>query len=167
MAASISLNPEQFAAAERIAEIVDRWNITADELQCAAAPRKLSREQSSALARCRTLIDFWQITLLELDFDAECPFNGHASTSPMNGDASLAGIGPGQPIMMAGAAKPGAGGAPGKQPKYVHPKTGETWDGDGLHPDWLRKALLQEGYYLRELTPRGTADHHPEQSTSV
>lgn len=41
--------------------------------------------------------------------------------------------------------------------KYVHPKTGETWDGVGTHPDWLRRALLQEGYRVDELRPPGTA----------
>jgi DNA-binding protein H-NS len=30
--------------------------------------------------------------------------------------------------------------------KYRHPKSGETWDGSGPHPDWLRHALLSEGY---------------------
>jgi DNA-binding protein H-NS len=37
--------------------------------------------------------------------------------------------------------------------KYQHPKTGETWDGEGPHPDWLRHALLKEGYLVSELAP--------------
>lgn len=37
--------------------------------------------------------------------------------------------------------------------KYRHPVSGETWDGQGPHPDWLRKALLQEGYRVDELRP--------------
>lgn len=37
--------------------------------------------------------------------------------------------------------------------KYRHPITGDTWDGAGTHPDWLRKALLQEGYRVDELRP--------------
>ncbi len=37
--------------------------------------------------------------------------------------------------------------------KYRHPVTGETWDGEGPHPDWLRRALLQEGLRLDELRP--------------
>ena len=36
-------------------------------------------------------------------------------------------------------------------PKYRHPISGDTWDGVGAHPDWLRKALLQEGYRVAEL----------------
>lgn len=35
--------------------------------------------------------------------------------------------------------------------KYRHPVTAESWDGQGPQPDWLRKALLQEGYRLEEL----------------
>jgi DNA-binding protein H-NS len=35
--------------------------------------------------------------------------------------------------------------------KYRHPVSGETWDGQGPHPDWLRKALLKEGYTVAEL----------------
>jgi len=37
--------------------------------------------------------------------------------------------------------------------KYRHPVTGETWDGQGPHPDWLRRALLQEGMRVDELKP--------------
>ena len=33
----------------------------------------------------------------------------------------------------------------------MHPKTGESWDGHGTHPDWLRRALLKEGYTVAEL----------------
>lgn len=37
--------------------------------------------------------------------------------------------------------------------KYRHPVSGDTWDGIGPHPDWLRKALLKEGYRVDELRP--------------
>jgi DNA-binding protein H-NS len=37
--------------------------------------------------------------------------------------------------------------------KYRHPVTGETWNGDGEHPEWLRRALLKEGYRVAELKP--------------
>lgn len=45
--------------------------------------------------------------------------------------------------------------------RYRHPVTGDTWDGDGPHPDWLRSALLKEGYRLDELRPgpASEADH--------
>lgn len=43
---------------------------------------------------------------------------------------------------------------PGPRPiKYRHPTTGETWDGQGPHPDWLRRALLKEGLRVDELKP--------------
>lgn len=37
------------------------------------------------------------------------------------------------------------------QPKYRHPVTGETWDGQGSQPQWLRDALLKEGLLVEEL----------------
>ncbi|HEX5683898.1 MAG TPA: H-NS histone family protein [Ideonella sp.] len=43
---------------------------------------------------------------------------------------------------------------PGPLPvKYRHPVTGDTWDGQGPHPEWLRRALLQEGLRVDELKP--------------
>ncbi|HSW06615.1 H-NS family nucleoid-associated regulatory protein [Aquabacterium sp.] len=41
--------------------------------------------------------------------------------------------------------------------KYRHPVTGDTWDGQGAQPDWLRRALLQEGYLVSELRPADTS----------
>jgi DNA-binding protein H-NS len=35
--------------------------------------------------------------------------------------------------------------------KYRHPASGETWDGQGEHPQWLRDALLKEGFTVDEL----------------
>lgn len=37
--------------------------------------------------------------------------------------------------------------------KYRHPVTGDTWNGVGPHPEWLRRALLQEGLRVDELRP--------------
>ena len=37
--------------------------------------------------------------------------------------------------------------------KYRHPVTGDTWNGQGPHPEWLRRALLQEGLRVDELKP--------------
>ena len=39
--------------------------------------------------------------------------------------------------------------------KYRHPLSGATWNGRGEHPEWLRSALLKEGYRLDELRPEG------------
>ena len=35
--------------------------------------------------------------------------------------------------------------------RYRHPVSGETWDGQGEHPAWLREALLKQGYTVEEL----------------
>ena len=35
--------------------------------------------------------------------------------------------------------------------KYRHPVTHLTWNGTGAQPDWLRHALLQEGYTVAQL----------------
>jgi DNA-binding protein H-NS len=35
--------------------------------------------------------------------------------------------------------------------KYRHPHSGETWDGVGSHPQWLRDALLKEGFTVEQL----------------
>jgi DNA-binding protein H-NS len=41
--------------------------------------------------------------------------------------------------------------------RYRHPVSGETWNGHGEHPQWLRDALLKEGYTVDELR-RAVAD---------
>ena len=46
--------------------------------------------------------------------------------------------------------------------KYRHPRTGETWDGEGSQPPWLREALTRQGYTVEEL--RITADEGTTQS---
>lgn len=48
--------------------------------------------------------------------------------------------------------------------KYRHPVSGETWDGQGAHPDWLRNALLKEGLRVDELKPefQAAAQQPPE-----
>ena len=38
-----------------------------------------------------------------------------------------------------------------RAPRYRHPIHGHTWDGQGEHPQWLRDALLKEGYTVDEL----------------
>ena len=35
--------------------------------------------------------------------------------------------------------------------RYCHPVSGDTWDGQGVQPQWLREALLREGYTVDEL----------------
>ncbi|HIV69989.1 MAG TPA: H-NS histone family protein [Candidatus Aquabacterium excrementipullorum] len=36
-------------------------------------------------------------------------------------------------------------------PKYRHPVSGDTWDGQGSQPPWLREALTRGGYTVEEL----------------
>jgi DNA-binding protein H-NS len=40
---------------------------------------------------------------------------------------------------------------PPASPKYRHPATGDTWDGQGSQPAWLRLALLKEGFTVEQL----------------
>ena len=42
--------------------------------------------------------------------------------------------------------------------KYRHPVTGDTWDGVGAHPQWMRQALLQDGYRVADLLAVPDAD---------
>ena len=44
--------------------------------------------------------------------------------------------------------------------RYRHPVSGETWDGQGEHPAWLREALLKQGYTVDELK-RAVTEHGP------
>ena len=37
--------------------------------------------------------------------------------------------------------------------RYRHPVTQEVWDGQGAQPQWLRDALIREGYTVDELRP--------------
>lgn len=48
-----------------------------------------------------------------------------------------------------------------RPPRYRHPVSGETWDGQGAHPDWLRSALLKEGYTVDELRRAAAAVTNP------
>lgn len=48
--------------------------------------------------------------------------------------------------------------APQASPKYRHPSNGETWDGFGEQPDWLKRALLLEGYTVEQLRVATEAD---------
>ena len=50
---------------------------------------------------------------------------------------------------------------PDLPPKYRHPTTGETWDGQGAQPDWLRRALLKEGMRVEELRQAALASPPP------
>lgn len=85
------------------------------------AESSLTPEQRVVVHRIRALMAFWQITPDEL------------------ADPELA-----LPVPSPTPTVPAA-------PKYRHPRSGETWDGQGSQPDWLRQALLREGFLVEEL----------------
>lgn len=92
----------------------------------------MTAEQQAVLRSIRQLVDFWQISPHEL---------GATNAAPRR-------IKPQPPVHHA--------------PKYRHPISGETWDGVGMQPDWIKEALIREGYTVDELriaqTEPGMAD---------
>jgi len=86
--------------------------------------RRLSKAQTIALHQIETLIEFWAIDHVELG-----DIRANSEDSPVA--RKIAHLGP----------------------KYVHPMTGDTWDGSGLQPGWLRRALTTEGYRVCDLVP--------------
>ncbi|MDE1950420.1 MAG: H-NS histone family protein [Burkholderiales bacterium] len=85
-----------------------------------------AKSKEVVLRQVRQLMEFWSITPQELE------------------QAWREG-----PDPVPGPTDAGAGAAV----KYRHPLSGLTWDGCGAHPDWLRHALLQEGYTVAEMRP--------------
>ena len=81
----------------------------------------LTPEQEATVRAIRKLVDFWQITADEVDMGPQAP-RAPAPPPP----------------------------AP-KGPKYRHPLTLQTWDGEGMQPQWLKEALTREGYTVEEL----------------
>jgi DNA-binding protein H-NS len=86
------------------------------------------REKAAIIHQIRTLMEYWSITPEELERALRRP-----------------------PAPASTAARPEA-------VKYRHPKTGQTWNGDGAHPQWLRDALLKEGYTVDELRAAGAVN---------
>lgn len=82
-----------------------------------------ARERAAVIHRIRMLVEFWNITPEELAQDGPLP-------PPL---PEL----PPQPAVV----------------KYRHPVSGDTWDGVGPHPQWLRDALLKEGFTVEQLKP--------------
>lgn len=88
-------------------------------------------EQQAVVRSIRQLVDFWQISANELASDA-APVQ-HAP----------------EPETLS------------KGPKYRHPITGETWDGVGMQPQWLKDALIREGYLVEELRIASSEQQNP------
>lgn len=95
------------------------------QADAAAVDRQALRE--SALRQARRLVEFYRITPSELlaGDDLSKPA-GSAEADPAPAAAAL-------PV------------------KYRHPVSGETWDGQGPHPQWMRQALLKDGYRVADL----------------
>ncbi len=88
-------------------------------------------EQEAALRSIRKLIEFWRISPDELWFEA--------------------------PVAPVAAPQT----PPPPTHRYRHPLSGETWNGEGSQPQWLREALTREGYTVEELRlPSGDAQAH-------
>jgi DNA-binding protein H-NS len=85
-----------------------------------------ARERAAVIHRIRSLVEFWGITPEELEGDLPPPL-------------------PVEVEMPAPAVI-----------KYRHPQSGATWDGVGPHPQWLRDALLKEGFTVEQLKPAAT-----------
>jgi DNA-binding protein H-NS len=81
----------------------------------------MTPEQQAVLRSIRKLADFWQITADELSDGL--PLTRRVAPEPL----------PPAPL------------------KYRHPRTGETWDGEGSQPPWIREALTKQGYTVEEL----------------
>lgn len=81
----------------------------------------MTPEQEAVLRSIRKLVDFWNITAKELG----------GVKAVKRAPAPVVH----EPI----------------PPKYRHPRTGETWDGEGTQPPWLREALTKQGYTVDEL----------------
>ena len=79
--------------------------------------------RASARRQARRLVEFYRITPAEL-----CAERAPATGADLPATPSEA------PLI-----------------KYRHPVTGETWDGEGPHPQWMRQALLHDGYRVHEL----------------
>jgi DNA-binding protein H-NS len=82
----------------------------------------LTPEQEAIVRSVRKLIDFWQITPRELGGVATVRKAVQVQSPP-----------------------------PKAITKYRHPRTAETWDGEGSQPQWLREALTKQGYTVDEL----------------
>ncbi|AWI53061.1 DNA-binding protein [Aquabacterium olei] len=92
----------------------------------------MTPEQEAVLRAIRKLVDFWHITPSELHSDAP---------------------------VVAAVPRPDESPPPARH-RYRHPLSGETWDGQGAQPQWLREALTREGYTVQEL--RVSEDVAPE-----
>lgn len=97
-------------------------NFDTSDFQDQADDDGASAEKLAAMLKIRKLMEFWRITPAEL---RESPGPAHELVAtPVF-----------QPLPY----------------RYRHPRTLLGWDGQGAQPQWLRQALLREGYTVDEL----------------
>lgn len=133
-----SLPPEAADAATPLLDGAAPGSVQALVAERAALERRIARLQEAeqrqarkrrelAIERVRSLMAMWSITLPEL---RRALREDEPARAPLPA---------------------------GQRFKYVHPVTGEAWDGSGEHPPWLRQALLQQGYTVTELVQAARA----------
>jgi DNA-binding protein H-NS len=91
-----------------------------------------SAEKLAAASKIEMLIEFWKIRPSELR--AASQKTAQEQAEEVQSRAPLA-------------------------PKYRHPVSGETWDGVGSQPEWLKHALLKEGLRPQDVRVADAEDH--------
>ena len=81
----------------------------------------LDLDREVALKRIRFLMEFWGISCDDLSSHEDAP-SVLAPTPRVEREA-----------------------------KYRHPESGDSWDGTGEQPEWLKRALLHEGLTVEQL----------------
>jgi DNA-binding protein H-NS len=136
-----SSNRREAAIAE-IQKLIRVHSLTREELVRLEPKRGSSpweRQRRIAFEHCRQMVDFWDIAASELRSRKGAVLDTHQKSKAI----------------------------PTVQIKYRHPVNGATWDGQGSQPDWLKQALLKEGYTVRELKNEHYVDHSAEHATEV
>jgi DNA-binding protein H-NS len=87
------------------------------------------KEKAAVISRIHTLMEFWGITPEDLEADLEVKHRVARKKQQQSAEPAAAAT----------------------APKYAHPKTGQVWDGEGPQPQWLKDAVLKEGYLVEEL----------------
>ena len=99
-------------------------------------------DRGAALERIRSIVAQWRISPEELIDPAE-------RRAALGNARRLVDFWHITPEELEGPPPPRQG--PQQIYRYAHPKTGETWDGLGTQPAWLRRCLINEGFRLDEV----------------
>ena len=126
------------AAIAEIQRLVREHSLTREELvrlEPKGGSSPWERQRRIAFEHCRQMVDFWNIAPSELRSRKGSLIDAKAKA------------------------------VDSVQIKYRHPVNGATWDGQGSQPDWLKQALLKEGYTVRELKNEHYVDHAVDHDT--